>query len=218
MMKKRYGKTPLFVFGPDIGDTNRRRIYLPPKSKEMTHGDHAGDIVREHVTAKWTIHSLNLKDYDETAIQRLIFDSDEEAAAFVATIYGQVRHARNASPVPEPIRAFIENEGRDLAEGGKALRSALLNHVYKARTIRHFADEYGIGGVYLRVDSDTAKMVRRVMNWKREGDEHPFFSEVTLYELIGKEDARSLLSLIDDAMKEIDPIAAADPHEESSDE
>lgn len=37
---------------------------------------------------------------------------------------------------------------------------------------------------------------KAMMKFQRYGDEHPFFTEATLYDLLGKDDARSVLAYI----------------------
>tara|TARA_B100001778_G_scaffold330827_1_gene333974 strand:- start:4452 stop:5114 length:663 start_codon:yes stop_codon:yes gene_type:complete len=215
MISTRFGDRPLCVISDGLGGRDdASRIYLPPRNKEDKYGEHAGDIEKEHDGSGWVVRSLALHDYDQSSISRLKFKGKKACGEFVAETYKQIKAARDASPVPEDIRIFIEAVGRDLADEDRALRGALLNHVSKCRWITDLAKKHGIGSLYLRVEDDAAKMVQRIMNWKREGDDIPFFSEAILYELIGKEDARSLLALINDMTMEIDPIEAVDPRRE----
>ena len=55
----------------------------------------------------------------------------------------------------------------------------------------------------LCVDPDV-KMIDELI---LEGHEYPFFTEATLYELLGKENARDVLGLMDIIKERIDPMA-----------
>ena len=56
----------------------------------------------------------------------------------------------------------------------------------------------GLALVYARMASNTAASdaVRLLATFKSDGSDVPFFSEENLYEVVGKDDARSLLALI----------------------
>lgn len=204
MITRRFGKRPLFVLRAD-GSDQYAAVHLPPQNKDEEVGLCIGRIRKEYSGDGWFVETLALPDYD--AIPTLRFDTKEDCAAFAVEVYMQVKHARNSSPIPDDIRRFLSEAIRELHEEEKALRTRNLSFVMRAKMLRRLAEAHGLGEIH-RVQSDPDTIVREIAEWKRQGDEYPFFSEATLYELVGKEDARTLLVFIRQLAGLVDPLAA----------
>jgi len=54
-------------------------------------------------------------------------------------------------------------------------------------------------------DAKSGSSINELLNFKREGEDVPFFSEAGLYDLVGKEDARSILSHLRAVLKDHAP-------------
>lgn len=187
------------------------KVYVPTATGET--GECAGTICIWEQNGKWSIVSINIKDHEIGELKTLSFSDKEDCIIFVVQIYEQIKATRNSSPVPNDIRDFIEVVGRELEEEERQLRSAFSQLLYRSRWLSDIAKKYGIGDAYDRVDRDSAKTVREVLEWTREGDSHPFFTDETLDSIMHQYDKEKILFLINKVMKEIDPIEAIIPRE-----
>lgn len=108
-----------------------------------------------------------------------------------------------AATVPKDIQQYL------------IIRRRLLNEEFeKCRAIQrerqrllNLAREYGIPKLeWATEESDPASAVSMVRSFCRTGSDIPFFSESELYELVGKEDARTILAIIN---RLIDQVVAS---------
>ena len=79
--------------------------------------------------------------------------------------------------------------------------------------LKHLADKYNLTSLgYQNEDTDKAQELRRLLDFEhwmeKEEKTIPFFSEAVLYELEGKQDARTILALLSGVAEHIDPEIA----------
>lgn len=98
-------------------------------------------------------------------------------------------------------RELVAERVRDLREMGEAVRQATFNYDHALQTLRYALKEYPT-----LLDEESRRSLEYVIeqNARRndlfeftlDGDEYPFFSESKLYDLLGKDAARTVLSKV----------------------
>lgn len=106
--------------------------------------------------------------------------------------------------VPKPLQDAIERAERSVREQERDLRSLNCRAAFGRWEVEELRKAAGMPPT----DWDTDDLVKR-LNEVSFDDKHPFFSEANLYDLLGKEDARTVLALIEEAKKRLDPIGGA---------
>lgn len=107
-------------------------------------------------------------------------------------------------PLSDCLTNYIERRARDVANEKEALSNKLLNIIMEEGSLRNLAEKYNLEQVKWDTEnSDKQKSVQNLLEFKI-GDV-PFFSEAYLYEIIGKEEARTLLALVRNVVRLIDP-------------
>lgn len=139
-------------------------------------------------------------------INRVTFATPEQAGWFYYYLhrFGSIRGDIKAT---DTVIGLIKETARNLSTRSKAIRDEAFNVQHEMRVLKEFVKELNFpeDSIYELEDND---VVARVRDMKLEGDDIPFFSEAKLYDLLGKEDARSVLGAINKLMEAIDPIAA----------
>lgn len=166
-------------------------------------------VVQKTLDDNWRIQEVDLESVDMRSvngINRLRFDSENEAATFVSMFVGQVVQARDNSPVPEEIRSFLNREADTIRRDVNSLKDQWIRLHGRARGLRYLAKKFNIQEpVWLLEQNDIGEVVKKIVEFKLENGEHPFFSEGTLYDLLGKEDARTVLVHIRNLIELVSP-------------
>jgi hypothetical protein len=134
------------------------------------------------------------------------FETFEKAAQFLWNVTFAANMCRAKIPVTNEVLDYVRREGEDLRRQADAVRSMAMNVYHKQQTLRHMAKSLGIDGIAWEIGEDDD--VRKLADFKvlHDGEEIPFFSEAYLYETIGKEEARTLRSLMRTFITKIDPL------------
>lgn len=196
------------VTGPN--KEGKWRVHLPSANGQT--GEYVGSILSEKDL--WIIDSINIKDHDMRSLANLSFSNKEDCIIFLVEIFNQIQSTRNSSPIPDDIRQFIDVVARELEEEERRLRSAFSQHLYRSRWLSDLSKKYDLEDAYCRIDKDSARTVRGILDWTRKGDSHPFFSEETLSDIMDPEDVESLIYKIKEALREIDPFEVKRPKKE----
>lgn len=125
------------------------------------------------------------------------FDTPE--SAFDVIVQVRKLHLTETAlvPLPEDLREWVNRQARNVGDRIKRAETELFDANVQARELNRLAEQYNLEMAALFTDhSDADAAVRNLINFKIEGDEAPFFSETVLYELIGKDAARSLLGTL----------------------
>ena len=111
--------------------------------------------------------------------------------------------------LPDEVKELFRARCETLTNELNALRSRTWDLLSEASELRKVAMAFDVGEradwaiEFMRVEP----MVEAIDSFTLEGGEHPFFTESTLYDLLGKDAARSVLALIDLVKRRIDPVA-----------
>lgn len=140
------------------------------------------------------------------------FDTKEVAAAVAYTVIQTAKEAVEERPLPGDIVDYLNGRARILSEERRSLESRFININIEMHELREFAKKNKIKEVIWRTDDvDGHKVVNDIKKLevmvKDDGKmvEVPFFSETALYNLIGKDQARSVLALFDRLCKMVAP-------------
>jgi hypothetical protein len=141
------------------------------------------------------------------------FNTKEEAYNFVTYTHATVKHHIETSPLPEVAQRYFTDRARALSEETAAHISALHNLQNQKYQLLKLIKQFGVEHAAFYIDdSDLGKAVKNLLEFKvyhksseGESKEINFFSEVVLYDLVGKEDARTILVLLKKLIKIINP-------------
>ncbi len=150
----------------------------------------------------WGISHVGLRsewvfDYESKVSQRPAFNTKEDAAAGLFMIWS----AMEANPCPPDIARYLDGESRDLSRAEGALREQFYTLQHKRISLSALAKKHGLK--VLNGKKDAGESIKALSTFL---DEHID----TLYEVFGKDGARSLRALIANVVEEIDPQAALD--------
>lgn len=137
--------------------------------------------------------------------RRLQFPTAEMALAVGLQICRAHDRLLKDFPVPKTLNDAIERterKARDLEKTARDLCFTVNSLNHDLRGLRKAA---GMPPLIWREDD----LITQLDSFATQGGEHPFFSESTLYDLLGKEDARSVLALIAQVKRRLDPIGGA---------
>lgn len=127
--------------------------------------------------------------------QNVRFPDKETAFAFVVMVRKAYLAEVARKPLTEIARRYIEDQARSLRARTAAAVTAMHDLQSEKWALLLMARECGVTEATHYVDdTDLGKAIDELLEFKY-GD-HPFFSESCLYELIGKEDARTVLSML----------------------
>lgn len=139
------------------------------------------------------------------------FENRDEAAGVVLALVRAHRAAVARVPVPKEQHAFIVRQVGDLREQATALRTLCFQNRSQMRELEAVGKLMGLEDKLPSYsESKPEKLIARIDAFTLQGDEVPFFTEGKLYDLLGKDDARSVLALIAQVKRALDPVAAED--------
>lgn len=147
-------------------------------------------------------------------IYGIAFETKDEAASIVLSLLTAHRKAVAKAPVPKEQVDFISRQLDDNRRQAQALRDMCWANRSQMRELRATAKALGLArNLPSHDESDVEKLIATIDNFKLDFDgpkDPPFFSEAKLYDMLGKDQARSVLGLMDQIKRALDPIAAAE--------
>lgn len=174
---------------------------------------------------EWNICGCRPSDFLDH-VQHLRFPTKELAAVAFYVIRQKVAEIVENKPLPQDIIRYLEDRSNNLRER----EQALLSEFWKIRSerwqLRKFAEKNQISSVrYRNEDTDQEAAVRKLLEFEvwvpkkavcdlvpdASADAYekvPFISEAALYNLVGKEDARMALSLVQNILEMVAPNIA----------
>jgi hypothetical protein len=139
------------------------------------------------------------------------FITKEDAYNFVTYSHATIKHHTETSPLPEVARRYFTDRARALREETSAHISALHNLRSQKYQLLQLIEQFGVEHAAFYIDdSDLGKAIKELLEFKinHKSEEIHFFSESVLYDLVGKDDARSILGHLERLMKIIDPVSS----------
>lgn len=151
---------------------------------------------------KWRITETHPPDYKEQ-VSMMQFQDKEAAARYFLAVKRGVEQIVEAHPLPEDVARYLYERAKALREEEQHLKSRMLDIRGEKWDLNRFADRNQIQRVlWATEDSDTELAVRRLLEFNVtitiDGvtESVPLFCERATYELLGKEDGRTLLALV----------------------
>lgn len=139
------------------------------------------------------------------SLARLRFPTAELALAVGLEVLRNHDRMTKDFPVPKALNDAIEraeDKARDLEKTARDLCFTVNSLNWDLRGLRKAV---GMPALTHREDD----LIAQLDAFTTCDGKHPFFSESTLYDLLGKDDARSVLGLIAQVKRRLDPIGGA---------
>ena len=141
-----------------------------------------------------------MADNDVKALQNLV----TQLAARVVELESALRAVQGElsdTKVPSYVRSDYQVDVKLSATAIRAVNSALQN------SMPPLSESETILNAYASRESEIRRAVGELVSFKIHGEKAPFFTESYLYELIGKDDARSILSRVEGIQQALQPGA-----------
>jgi hypothetical protein len=136
----------------------------------------------------------------------LEFDEKEKAAHYLWSMWKSVEKIRVENPLPEDVVQYLSQRSSSLREEERNILSRLLDIRIERFGLRKIAEKQNLQNIVWQTDDcDKEKVVRDLLKFSLQGQDAPLISETCLYDLIGKEDARTLMSLLQNALNFVAP-------------
>ena len=158
---------------------------------------------------QWRITHAHERIYEE--LRYLQFESKEHAAKFVFALETTLITIEHGKPLPVDVTDYFNRRAQAALQELRELRGRITYVQMERRQLLALGRDYGLeSATYLSEDADSHKSLRDLLKFRIyvKDQEVPFFSEAALYELIGKEDARTVLALLRKVITHIDPVLA----------
>jgi hypothetical protein len=209
IVKEQAAKVPEYKLEPSRdGDENSKRYHV----KEVIKGDFQPTVLAEIARIDAPVGSKRpfnpadypywyISNYSSTAVAKMEFPparfpNKEQALQFVVMVRQAYLAEIKRVPLTENARRYIEMRARTLRERTAALISQLYDVRNEKWELLILAREAGVEeATHYIDDSDLGAAINALLEYKY--GEHPFFSESCLYELIGKDAARSILGMME---------------------
>lgn len=203
----RAAKVPEYKLEPSRDEENAKRYQV----KEVIKGEHQPTVLAEIARIDAPVGSkrpFNPADYpywyvsDWSSTSKLAmkfnnarFPTKELAFQFVVMVRQAYLEEIKRRPLTESAHRYIETRARSLRERTSRLVSELHDLSNEKWALLILSREAGVEEATHYVDdSDLGAAITELLDYQY--GEHPFFSESCLYELIGKDAARSILGMM----------------------
>lgn len=193
-----------YTLNPVKYDHDPKHLHWSVKDE---HGQHLADINR----ASWKGSGKYLYITNtELEIENCRFNTVQNAFYFVVGVARASKKQVETRPLPEEVMEFLNERARTLRDRSQKLHMDALDLESEKYRLLKLAQKHGVDKAEIYIgDSDAEAAVDELLDFKvqvefdkynengevvgTEWEEVPFFSESCLYELIGKDQARSVL-------------------------
>jgi hypothetical protein len=185
-----------------VRDNQRRAVYSTTDPSE-NYGNWLCDV-EEWANSGWRLHKRGGELPEE--INRQKFPGYKEAALFYLTFTIAVKRETERHPLPPDVMSVLESISRSLNDEKQDLDKQYMALWRRRQELLWLAKTYNLDRlVYQNEDSENTRAVKDMLEFKLCGQDAPFLSEACLYDLVGKEDARTILALFRGIVEKIDP-------------
>lgn len=219
IMKPQNNLEDLFIYSPEWGDDlTKGTIFVRVKTNPKDTVGKELCVVSLGRSGFWRIGDCFPNDYIDH-VRYIKFHSKEQAAITFYTICQKVGDIVNHNPLPEIVKDYLQSRAESLRQRERELLSEFWNIYNERCKLRQMAEQNHIDSVmHYTDDTDQEAMVRKLLEFNvsipkqllKKNDfgkcvEVPLFSEQCLYALFGKDDARTILSLVSTVCQKIAP-------------
>jgi hypothetical protein len=172
--------------------------------KEYTGKDHEILAVINYFNKHWYIANSSNFSPQMQFPERKHFSDTQAAFDFVVSVRKAYLSEIQRKPLTEAANAFIVTQARSLRERSEAAINQLYSLQLEKWQLLQLARECGVEEATWHIDSsDLGLAVNELLTLEHKGK--PFFSEACLYDLLGKDAARTLLAKIKSLIKIVAP-------------
>jgi len=140
------------------------------------------------------------------AVKGMVFDQMEEAAYYLWSVLKMVKKFHSGNPLSEDVSQYLGQRSRSLRDEERNILSRLLDIRIERFGLRKIAEKYNLENIVWQTDDcDKEKVVRDLLKFSLSEGDVPLISETCLYDLIGKDDARTFMSLLQKALSFVAP-------------
>lgn len=195
---------PILPYGYSLSDTEKGGYLKGPENRTPW------ICVHPQPDGGYRIQS-NSDERIPDSVRMITFPTAEHAAAVGLAICREHDRSMKQYAAPKPLLDAIDRaehivDGLEQKARGLAFEVAAAKHI--VNSLRKAAglpeNEWRKDDLIERLNTFTLCAADR-KKWMQ----HPFFTEAILYDLLGKEDARSVLGLIAEVKRHIDPVGGA---------
>lgn len=158
----------------------------------------------------WNIQS-NSDARIPDSVRRIAFPTPEHAAAVGLTICLEHDKQMKEFAAPKDLISAIDLAEREVDAMERAARDMAFSVALAKRSIDSLRAAAGLPVNEWRKD-DLVEAINSFTLYsaaKQKHSKHPFFTEAVLYDMLGKDDARSVLGLIAQVKRRLDPVGGA---------
>ncbi len=203
--------------------TTTPRSPLPYGYKLVKNGDDGGGYIDGPNGRPWVcvaasgfkdlpgfVIQPNSDDRVPQAVRNIVFPTAEHAGAVGVAICLAHDRSMKQFTVPKALLDAIEAAERNARDLEKAARDVAFQVAYTRHSANQLRKAAGLPEKEWK-DDDLLETLKTFTlgAGKAKHMRHPFFTEATLYDLLGKEDARSVLGIIEQVKRRIDPVGGA---------
>lgn len=145
-----------------------------------------------------------IKDYSFNKYPLIKYPDEKSAAEGLYSLWLHLSDLRNQNTTNDNVLNYLDSEIRNLFSEKRRLDEMNSSFHIKISQLRYFVELFNIKSgpdMFMLYPEDD---IQRLLDFKTE-DDKIFLSEDCLYDKFGKEDARSIMSLIKKLIKKIDP-------------
>lgn len=209
MGKKR--QEPRFIFKSYSScpedDGNHYRVSVAFKDDDQF-GRPLCEVVDSFGENKWRITATTPSDY-HGHVMYAVFPTKEVAAHFFYSLHQRSEALNQIRQLPDDLVQYLEDRARHLRSEEEETGRHFIQVRHERYALNQFASRNQLKTLdAFTDDADPGNSVRKLLSFSITGegkDKIPFFSETSLYELIGKNAARTLRSLLRKVCQEVAP-------------
>lgn len=198
---------PVFEWKPKHGkddDSFYEAYVITSEEGGEEYSDRLGVLYRQEAYGKvpesWRWHEVRTSDI-LPYVNYINFPTKEVATNFLYFFLLRTKAYCDEHPLPKSVEGYLVDRAEFLRKEEQKLLGDFLQIRSERYRLKKFAEENRIQEVEWRTDdADSEAVVRKLLDFevfvKQEKRDVPLFSETALYNLIGKEDARTVRSLL----------------------
>lgn len=196
---------PEFVFREKFKD----EFYVSVKKANQEVGDRFCEVHKTRDKQEWAVTQTYPEKYASSyELKWMRFESRELAAQYCYNLIRISEKITKEQPLPEDVTAYLKERSEDLRKEEQNALNQFLRIRCERHQLRKIAERGQIEQiVYLSNEIDQEKIVRELLSFEvhLKKKQVPLFSETALYALIGKEDARTVLAMVERVCNAVSP-------------
>ena len=194
---------PRYIWKPkyDKDDGKHYKVSVARESDDQ-YGEPLCEVTDYGERSRWQITATTPDDY-LPFVRYTKFDTKEQAVHFFHALHRKAEAVTTSRPLPDDVGRYLDDRARELQEDERRALDLFRKVRFERFALLRFAERNQLTHVKWKTeDTDAEATLRAMLEFKVfvEDDgqevEVPFFSETALYNLIGKDAARTVLGMV----------------------